>query len=243
MSTTVLYDTVADDMQLVIDETQVYDDIVPSRHSFVTRIYAFFSAQLLLIVLFGAVYIFNDGLLVWMLSDGKWLRRAVFAIAVAAAYFLDQLPSSRRHTISATLVFSVGQAHELAMFAAADKSGLVQRMPIDFFVVLVGLTACSMYWPNIVHSIPHYMLSSQLAFPLLAVLTTLISFKPMQLEAARFIVDILLLLLITFYTSTLAEKYSDEHMYVAAVKLYYNTMLRTTFVVFCVATMVSRFTL
>ncbi|KAJ2501471.1 hypothetical protein GGH96_001890 [Coemansia sp. RSA 1972] len=243
MSTTVLYDAVADDMQLDIDETQAYGDTVPFRHSFVTRIYAFFSAQLLLVILFSVLYVFNNGLLVWMLSNGKWLRRAVFAIAVAAAYFLDQLPSSRRHTLSATIVFSVGQAHELAIFAAADKSGLVQRMPIDFLVVLVALTACSKYWPNIVHNIPHYVLSSQLAFPLVAVLTTLISFEPLQLEAARFIIDILLLLLITFYTTTVVEKYSDEHIYVAAVKLYYNTMLRTTFVVFCVAAMVNRFTL
>ncbi|KAJ1746754.1 hypothetical protein LPJ69_006406, partial [Coemansia sp. RSA 1752] len=97
--------------------------------------------------------------------------------------------------------------------------------------------------PNIVHNIPHYVLSSQLAIPLVAVLTTLISFEPLQLEAARFIVDILLLLLITFYTTTVVEKYSDDHMLVAAVKLYYNTMLRTTFVLFCVAAMVIRYTL
>ncbi|KAJ2128204.1 hypothetical protein GGF48_002951 [Coemansia sp. RSA 921] len=243
MSTTVLYDTVADDLQLDIDEAQAYGDTVSFRHSFVTRIYAFFSAQLLLVVLFSVLYLSSNGLLVWMLSDGKWLRHAVFTIAVAAAYFLDRLPSSRRQTLLATLVFSVGQAHELALLAAADKSGKAQRMPIDFLVVLVALTACSKYRPNIVHNIPHYVLSSQLAIPLVAVLTTLISFEPLQLEAARFIVDILLLLLITFYTTTVVEKYSDDHMLVAAVKLYYNTMLRTTFVLFCVAAMVIRYTL
>ncbi|KAJ2358069.1 hypothetical protein IWW50_000435 [Coemansia erecta] len=246
MSSSVEYEAVRDDLHLEIDETQAYTEPAPSRQKFITRMYALFAGQILLVNLFVVLFLLNDGLVAWMFSTGRFVRFAIFLSSVVAAGYLAREPGQyRQSAINTTLaltMFSLCQAHELGLLVVLAQPTPMMRLPVEFLFVPLLLGAISKLSPDNIQRIPHYLLSSKFALPALSVALVMLGFESLQFEVARLLVHVMFVLMVVFYTQVAVERYGDERLLIASVELYYNVILRSVFVLFCIAVVVNKFT-